>query len=106
MVDICLPYSNPCYSHLLTILQIFGICCLWRHPILSSSNGGKCVVFTPLYAIVKYMYLQAVYWYGIEQGNFQAADHDEIDYATFSLTRLPRFFGVAVYLLCVHSMVR
>ena len=64
------------------------------------------MVFTPLYAIVKYIYLQAVYWYGIEQGNFQAADHDEIDYATLSLTRLPRFFGVAVFLLCVHSMVR
>lgn len=49
---------------------------------------------------------QAIYWYGIEQGNFEAADHDEIVYATFSLSRIPKFFGVAAFLFCVHSMVR
>ena len=51
-------------------------------------------------------YWQAIYWYGIEGGNFEGANHDEIVYATFSLTRLPKFFGVAAFQLCVHCMVR
>lgn len=51
-------------------------------------------------------YSQAVYWYGIEHGDFEAADHDEVVYATVDLTRLPKFFGVAAFLFCVHSMVR
>ena len=34
-----------------------------------------------------------------------AIKNHEVIYAELSLTRIPKFFGIAAYLFCVHSMV-
>lgn len=34
-----------------------------------------------------------------------AIKNHEVIYAELSFTRIPKFFGVAAYLFCVHSMV-